>query len=40
MTKEDFKRIEQKASKVLSDNYIIEPFVNVFDIAKWRGYFN
>ncbi|QCT41101.1 ImmA/IrrE family metallo-endopeptidase [Candidatus Saccharibacteria bacterium oral taxon 488] len=37
MTKEDFKRIEQKASKVLSDNYIIEPFVNVFDIANGEG---
>ncbi len=37
MTKEDLNRIKQKALKVLSDNYIIEPFVNVFDIANGEG---
>jgi len=37
MTKEVLEKVKQKASKVLSDNHIIEPFVNVFDIADEAG---
>lgn len=37
MTKEVLEKVKQKASKVLSDNHIIEPFVNVFDIAAEAG---
>lgn len=37
MTEEVLEKVKQKASKVLSDNHIIEPFVNVFDIADEAG---